>query len=103
MWQFATRLCDLVKMDLSLEASNGPRILTARHISADKSLPETNIAINTTLLCHSYSQNPDFASYYSGKVYWKYFIEVEKVDLNLPWLFFFYLLFLFRIYKWICL
>lgn len=53
-------------MDLSGEAGSGTRILTARHISPDKSLPETNIAINSTLLCHSYSQNPDFATYYSG-------------------------------------
>ncbi|XP_063894514.1 organic solute transporter alpha-like protein [Helicoverpa armigera] len=53
-------------MNLSGEASSGPRILTARHISADKSLPESNNAINTTLLCHSYSQHPDFASYFSA-------------------------------------
>ncbi|KAJ8720289.1 hypothetical protein PYW07_012332 [Mythimna separata] len=53
-------------MDLSGEASSGTRILTARHISADKSLPETNIAINSTLLCHSHSPNPDFASYFSA-------------------------------------
>uniref|UniRef100_A0A2A4JWS4 Organic solute transporter alpha-like protein n=1 Tax=Heliothis virescens TaxID=7102 RepID=A0A2A4JWS4_HELVI len=53
-------------MDLSGEASSGPRILTARHISADKSLPESNNAINTTLLCHSFSQHPDFASYFKA-------------------------------------
>lgn len=54
-------------MDLYSEASGGTRSLTPRHISADKVLPETNYAINSTLLCHKYSNNPDFASYYSGK------------------------------------
>ncbi|CAG9583283.1 unnamed protein product [Danaus chrysippus] len=48
-------------MDLLSEASNGPRVLTARHIS---DIPqEINNPINTTLLCHTYSLQPDFASY----------------------------------------
>ncbi|OWR50154.1 organic solute transporter alpha protein [Danaus plexippus plexippus] len=48
-------------MDLLSEASNGPRVLTARHISDIP--PEINHPINTTLLCHTYSLQPDFASY----------------------------------------
>lgn len=75
MWQFLTILSDLVKMDLSVEASSGTRVLTARHISPDKSFPETDIAINSTLLCHSYSQNPDFASYFSGILYNNIFLN----------------------------
>ncbi|CAH2090428.1 unnamed protein product [Euphydryas editha] len=50
-------------MDLLSEASNGPRVLVARHISAETPLPEVNNAINTTLLCHSYNLQPDFFSY----------------------------------------
>ncbi|CAH0727088.1 unnamed protein product, partial [Brenthis ino] len=50
-------------MDLLSEASNGQRVLVARHISADPPLQEVNNAINTTLLCHSYSLQPDFTSY----------------------------------------
>ncbi|CAB3247261.1 unnamed protein product [Arctia plantaginis] len=53
-------------MDLYSEASSGTRSLTPRHISADKVLPEINNAINSTLLCHKYSNNPEFASYYSA-------------------------------------
>ncbi|XP_075976648.1 organic solute transporter alpha-like protein [Anticarsia gemmatalis] len=53
-------------MDLLSEASSGSRVLIARHISADKSPPETNNAINSTMLCHSYSNHPDFASYYAA-------------------------------------
>lgn len=55
-------------MNLSGEASSGPRVLTARHISADISLPETNNEINSTLLCHSYDQDPDFETYFAGKL-----------------------------------
>lgn len=51
-------------MDLLSEASNGPRVLTARHISDIP--PEINHPINTTLLCHTYSLQPDFASYTAG-------------------------------------
>ncbi|XP_026752682.2 organic solute transporter alpha-like protein [Galleria mellonella] len=50
-------------MDLLGEASSETRILTARHISAEKALPDTNNAVNTTLLCYSYSMQPDFGSY----------------------------------------
>ncbi|XP_059045055.1 organic solute transporter alpha-like protein [Achroia grisella] len=50
-------------MDLLSESSSENRILTARHISAEKTLPETNNAVNTTLLCYSYSIQPDFGSY----------------------------------------
>ncbi|KAM3961531.1 organic solute transporter alpha-like protein [Aphomia sociella] len=50
-------------MDLLSEASSETRILAARHISPEKSLPETNIAVNTTLSCYSYSIQPDFGSY----------------------------------------
>lgn len=53
-------------MDLLSEASNGQRVLVARHVSADPPLQEVNNAINTTLLCHSYSLQPDFASYLAG-------------------------------------
>ncbi|XP_045773548.1 organic solute transporter alpha-like protein [Maniola jurtina] len=50
-------------MDLLSAASNG--VAAARHISSP--LPDVNNAdaINTTLLCHSYSLQPDFASYFS--------------------------------------
>lgn len=53
-------------MDLLSEASSGTRVLTARHISADKSLPSENNAINTTLLCHNLSLAPDFGTYTAG-------------------------------------
>ncbi|CAD0197843.1 unnamed protein product [Chrysodeixis includens] len=53
-------------MDLLSEASSGTRVLTARHISADKQFPDSNIAVNTTFLCHSYSLNPDFGSYFTA-------------------------------------
>ena len=53
-------------MDLLSEASSGPRLLAARHISADPPLQEVNNAINTTLLCHTYSLQPDFATYLAG-------------------------------------
>ncbi|CAH1636831.1 unnamed protein product [Spodoptera littoralis] len=53
-------------MNLSGEASSGPRVLTARHISADISLPETNNEINSTLLCHSYDLDPDFETYFAA-------------------------------------
>ncbi|XP_050344401.1 organic solute transporter alpha-like protein [Nymphalis io] len=49
-------------MDLLSAESSGTRVLAARHISAETPLPEVNNAINTTLLCHSYSLQPDFAS-----------------------------------------
>lgn len=51
-------------MDSLSEASSGSgRVLTARHISADKALPHANNRINTTMLCHSYSVQPDFNTY----------------------------------------
>lgn len=53
-------------MDLLGEGDTGSRILTARHISGEKSLGINN-AVNTTLLCHSYSVQPDFGTYLAGK------------------------------------
>ncbi|XP_045499502.1 organic solute transporter alpha-like protein [Colias croceus] len=53
-------------MDLYSEASSGARVLTARHVSVDVRLPDTNNAINTTLLCHSYSLAPDIGTYISA-------------------------------------
>lgn len=52
-------------MDLFSEAS-GPRIVTARHISAEKAMLAQNNAVNTTLLCHTYSIQPHFESYFEG-------------------------------------
>ncbi|XP_022118989.2 organic solute transporter alpha-like protein [Pieris rapae] len=51
-------------MDLVSEASSGSRVLAARHIATQ--LPDVNKAINTTLLCHSYSITPDTGSYYEA-------------------------------------
>ncbi|CAH2248076.1 jg12758 [Pararge aegeria aegeria] len=48
-------------MDLLSAASNG--VAAARHLSSAP--PEVNNAINTTLLCHSYTLQPDFASYFA--------------------------------------
>ncbi|XP_052741945.1 organic solute transporter alpha-like protein [Bicyclus anynana] len=48
-------------MDLLSAASNG--VAAARHLSSVP--PELNNAVNTTLLCHSYSLQPDFASYFA--------------------------------------
>lgn len=53
-------------MDLLSEGSSGSRVILARHISAGKSLPESNNEINSTLLCHTYSNYPDFGTYYSA-------------------------------------
>ncbi|XP_068630195.1 organic solute transporter alpha-like protein [Battus philenor] len=50
-------------MNLLSEESSGVRILAARHVSTDKTLPETNNALNTTLLCHNFTLEPDFNSY----------------------------------------
>ncbi|XP_013194956.2 organic solute transporter alpha-like protein [Amyelois transitella] len=58
-------------MDLLSEGSSEPRILAARHLSG-KTLPETNNAVNTTLLCYDYSLQPDVGSYVAalGKYTW---------------------------------
>ncbi|KAL0829224.1 hypothetical protein ABMA28_004053 [Loxostege sticticalis] len=50
-------------MDLLREGDAGTRILTARHISADNAVKGLNNGVNTSLLCHSYSVQPDFGSY----------------------------------------
>ncbi|KAJ0176057.1 hypothetical protein K1T71_008231 [Dendrolimus kikuchii] len=51
-------------MDLFSEASGGGgRVLTPRHISVDKAIPHANNHVNTTVLCHSYSVQPDFNTY----------------------------------------
>lgn len=55
-------------MDLLSEASSGPRILAARHISAEKAISVEN-AVNTSLLCHSYSLQPDVGSYVEGNYF----------------------------------
>lgn len=54
-------------MDQLSEAS-GPRILTVRHISAEKAMLAQNNAVDTTLLCHTYSVQPHFESYFEGTV-----------------------------------
>lgn len=54
-------------MDQFGEAS-GQRILTARHISVEKSLQAQTNAVNTTLLCNTYSSQPHFESYFEGKL-----------------------------------
>lgn len=54
-------------MDLLREGDAGTRILTARHISADNAVKGLNNGVNTSLLCHSYSVQPDFGSYLAGK------------------------------------
>lgn len=72
-------------MDQLSEAS-GPRILTARHISAEKAMLEENNAVNTTLLCHTYSTQPHFGSYFEGKyniipisVNWKFSKTIPRL------------------------
>lgn len=52
-------------MDQFSEASD-PRILTARHISDEKAILAQNNAVNSTLLCHTYSIQPHFESYFEG-------------------------------------
>lgn len=49
------------------EESSGVRILAARHISTDKTPPESN-AVNTTLLCHNFTLEADFNTYMTGNV-----------------------------------
>lgn len=56
-----------IKIMDQLSEASGPRILTARHVSAEKAMLEENNAVNTTLLCHTYSTQPHFESYYEGK------------------------------------
>lgn len=50
-----------------LSEESGTRILTARHISPEKALLAQSNAVNTTLLCHTYSIQPHFETYYEGK------------------------------------
>ncbi|KOB72791.1 Organic solute transporter alpha-like protein [Operophtera brumata] len=49
-------------MDIFSEGSRDSRVLAARHIS-EKPIPKMDNAINTTLLCHSYTIQPDFGTY----------------------------------------
>ncbi|CAK1543162.1 unnamed protein product [Leptosia nina] len=52
-------------MDLLSEASQGSRVLAARHV-VDNRVPEINNAVNTTLLCHSFSITPDTGTYFAA-------------------------------------
>ncbi|CAG4945866.1 unnamed protein product [Parnassius apollo] len=53
-------------MSLISGESSRVRILAARHISTDKTLPELSNAMNTTLRCHNFSLQPDFNSYFEA-------------------------------------
>lgn len=50
------------------EANNDSKTVFTRHISAEKAIPKPSIAINTTVLCHSYTIQPDFGTYLAGKI-----------------------------------
>lgn len=49
------------------EGNSENRVLAARHISPEKPLPQSNNAINSTVLCHTYTLQPDFGTYLAGK------------------------------------
>lgn len=66
-------------MDIFSEASSDSRVLAARHISAEKPIPKMNNAINTTLLCHSYTIQPDFGTYLAGKLSFNILNHISRV------------------------
>ncbi|CAK1582712.1 unnamed protein product [Parnassius mnemosyne] len=53
-------------MSLLSEESSGVKILAARHVSTDKTLPELSDAMNITLRCHNFSLQPHFTSYFEA-------------------------------------
>lgn len=69
-------------MDLLSEASSETRVLAARHISAEQIFPETNNALNKTLLCYDHSPQPDVQSYLQGKQFLLYFRKPEPGEMR---------------------
>ncbi|KAG6450210.1 hypothetical protein O3G_MSEX006452 [Manduca sexta] len=58
-------------MDLIYEnVSGASKVVAARHINVEKSFPNMNNEVNSTLLCYSYNLQPDFGSYFTALGYY---------------------------------